>query len=284
MSGRAHKSDPEWPPGVGKQAAHRASLAGSATSGIVRDLLQNPITFGYQEGDPRHEPSLIGKVVSVVVIAALTMVSVWAARDLQRARVGTLVVNQELIDDTLRRREVVNNLGEEIAALEAAIEERSLLLAPISPLEQERNQFLGAHVGSLPVRGEGIVIVIDDSDVQDPDGRVRDFDLQVVTNSLWAQGAEAIAINGERLTPGSALRSAGEAVLVNLAPLIPPYRVEAIGNSRELQVGLAQSRAAGHLAMLRDTYGVNVNISAAEQLELPGATQVVPGTNAVPIE
>ena len=35
----------------------------------------------------------------------------------------------------------------------------------------------------------------------DPRGQVRDGDLQLVVNALWAAGAEAISINGQRLGP-----------------------------------------------------------------------------------
>ena len=48
-------------------------------------------------------------------------------------------------------------------------------------------------------------------------------------NGLWSVGAEAIAVNGQRLTAQSAIRSAAGAILVNYRPLKPPYRVEAIG-------------------------------------------------------
>ena len=53
-------------------------------------------------------------------------------------------------------------------------------------------------------------------------GRVLDRDLQVMVNALWAAGAEAIAINGQRLTARSAIRYAGEAILLDFRPLVPP--------------------------------------------------------------
>jgi uncharacterized protein YlxW (UPF0749 family) len=70
-----------------------------------------------------------------------------------------------------------------------------------------------------------------------PEGRVRDADLQDVVNGLWAAGAEAVAVDGQRLTALSAIRSAGESVLVDLRPLSPPYTVEAVGDPAALEVG-----------------------------------------------
>ena len=59
--------------------------------------------------------------------------------------------------------------------------------------------------------------------------RVLDVDLQSVVNALWAAGAEAIAINGQRLTATSTIRAAGDAVLVDYRPVTSPYEVAAIG-------------------------------------------------------
>ena len=66
------------------------------------------------------------------------------------------------------------------------------------------------------------------------DGRVYDRDLQDVVNALWLAGAEAMSINGQRLTAATAIRSAGEAILVNSRPLSPPSLVHAIGNPAPL--------------------------------------------------
>ena len=130
--------------------------------------------------------------------------------------------------------------------------------------------------GALAVSGPGLVIELDDAETpapadEDPDSRVLDHDLQILTNGLWAAGAEAIAINGQRLTALSAIRGAGQAILVDLAPLLPPYRIEAIGDPRALQTGFARSSAASYYASLTDFHGIQGEIRAAEELTLPGA-------------
>src|SRR5690606_14290788 len=90
-------------------------------------------------------------------------------------------------------------------------------------------------------------------------------------NGLWAAGAEAIAINGHRLTTLTAIRSAGPAILVDLAPLVAPYRIEAVGDVRTLQTEFARSRAATHLAYIMATYDITSTTRAATELSLPGA-------------
>ena len=84
--------------------------------------------------------------------------------------------------------------------------------------------------------GPGLVVRLDDAagdgdgaDVDprtdvDDSGRVTDRDLQTVVNEVWAAGAEAVAVNGQRLTALSAIRSAGDAILVDFRPLTPAVR------------------------------------------------------------
>ena len=83
-------------------------------------------------------------------------------------------------------------------------------------------------------RGPGAVVTLTDAPVTEGEEgadveRVLDSDIQRAVNGLWSVGAEAIAVNGQRLTAQSAIRSAAGAILVNYRPLKPPYRVEAIG-------------------------------------------------------
>ena len=59
--------------------------------------------------------------------------------------------------------------------------------------------------------------------------RVLDVDLQSVVNGLWAGGAEAVAVNGQRLTALTTIRAAGSAILVDFRPVTSPYEVSAIG-------------------------------------------------------
>ena len=97
-----------------------------------------------------------------------------------------------------------------------------------------------------------------------------DRDLQIIVNGLWAAGAEAIAINGERLTTLSAIRSAGQAILVDFRPLVPPYVVEAIGDPAHLQAGFATDMAGAYVQSLRDNYGIQVSVSSQKIVDPAG--------------
>ena len=93
-----------------------------------------------------------------------------------------------------------------------------------------------------------------------------------MVNELWASGAEAVAVNNVRLTARSAIRSAGEAVLVNFRPLLPPYRVAAIGSPDALTTGFANSAIAARLRTASAVYGLAMSVSVADRLALPAAS------------
>ena len=70
---------------------------------------------------------------------------------------------------------------------------------------------------------------------------VRDSDLALLTDALWAAGAEAISVNGERLTVLSSFRNVGIGVLVNSRPVTPPYVFDVVGNPDTLPANLLSS-------------------------------------------
>jgi hypothetical protein len=78
-------------------------------------------------------------------------------------------------------------------------------------------------------------------------------------------------VNGQRLTARSAIRYAGQAILVDFRPLVPPYVVQAVGDAAGLQTRFAAGSAGAYLQALRDNYGVQAAIVPSTNLELPGA-------------
>jgi uncharacterized protein YlxW (UPF0749 family) len=123
--------------------------------------------------------------------------------------------------------------------------------------------------------GPGVEVVLDDA--ADPQGddptlaRVLDRDLQIAVNGLWAAGAEAITVNGLRLTSRSAIRSAGDAILVDYRPLTTPYTLEAIGDPKRLEPRFATGPAAESLRTLQSTYGLSFAVTSRDRVVLPAA-------------
>lgn len=154
----------------------------------------------------------------------------------------------------------------------------------------------GLLSGSLPVHGPGIKLMVDDAkDTQDSDsggprqssgfsdnGRVRDRDLQRVVNGLWESGAEAVSVNGQRMTSLSAIRAAGDAILVDNKPLVPPYTLLALGQGKKLSTAFQDSADGQYLQVLQENYGVRTSISTQDAVRLPAAPSLIVRT-ATPV-
>lgn len=133
--------------------------------------------------------------------------------------------------------------------------------------DQVRRQELAG--GAVAVRGPGLRVTLDDAASTTRTNRVLDRDLQALVNALWAAGAEAVAVDGERLTAQSAIRQAGDAILVDFRPVTPPYVIEAVGDPVALETSFATSGAADRLRNLAQLYGLNFHYSRADEVRLP---------------
>ncbi len=142
-----------------------------------------------------------------------------------------------------------------------------------------------AAAAAAPARGAALVVTVDDAPhgAGDGGGRVYDQDLQVLVNDLWGAGATAIGVNGLRLTATSAIRGAGEAVLVDYRPLTRPYTVTALGDPERLSAALAGSAADRRLAALRDRYRLRYERRVRSDARLPAGTVPEP-RHARPVE
>ena len=84
-------------------------------------------------------------------------------------------------------------------------------------------------------------------------------------------GAEAISINGERLTTLSAIRHAGSAITVNYTSLSRPYRVLAIGDVRTLPSRFADTTSGQAWLDLQRQFGLRFTMRTQRTLRLPAA-------------
>ncbi len=248
--------------------------------GLLNDVISKALDPGYAEAAARRdEPRTRGRRVArggidLLLAAALGLVTVVAVAELRAPALSGADPREVLAREIADRTATADDLAEQTQTLSAEISRiQADAAASANPQLFDRLTQYETASGAIPVSGPGLVMVLDDTGVETDDeaAHVQDVDLQIVTNGLWAAGAEAIAINGERLTSLSAVRSAGQAILVDLAPVLPPYRIEAIGDAHDLQTRFARSAAANHLAFLSGTFGIAVHTSAAGSLDLPGA-------------
>lgn len=101
---------------------------------------------------------------------------------------------------------------------------------------------------------------------------ILDRDLQLVVNSLWASGAEAISVGGVRIGPNVTIRQAGGAILVDNNPTSSPYTILAIGPPRSMRDVFDNSPGLQRLRLLEISYGVVVTVDVADGLSLPAGS------------
>jgi uncharacterized protein YlxW (UPF0749 family) len=200
---------------------------------------------------------------------------------------GREQVREALISDIDRESSVSDDLQGQLEDLSDEVTStRDDLLAHSTVGQRALDELARAEEGSaaVPVTGPGLLVTLANADPkadedpvggateEDPRGRVRDGDLQLVVNALWAAGAEAVSINGQRLGPLTAIRFAGEAVLVDFRPVTNPYEVSAIGDPDTLAGTFLGSPEVNALAVISDTYGLRFDYSRKDELTLPAAS------------
>jgi uncharacterized protein YlxW (UPF0749 family) len=170
------------------------------------------------------------------------------------------------------------DLRAQIAVAEAQVQDYQSASTSSTSAQAEVNRQLEEarlSVGLTALRGPGAVIEIADSTRPVPDGEnpanyiVLVDDLRDIVTALWASGAEAIAINGERLVATSSIYGVGASVLVNTAFLSPPFRIEAIGADGLLDRFGANRAFLGRVAQRIDAFGLAFASQASDSLDLP---------------
>ena len=259
---------------------------------LLREVMERPLDPGYAHARAHPRPRSRRRAAVTIVLAVLggylLAVSVVYARLPQPQAARTA---DRLRAEITARSAEVERQEQANTALRAGIAatQRAALAAAGGSALAERVESLGLVTGELAVTGPGVRFTIQDAPnaqqqqlAGDPRavagtdaGIVLDADLRVVVNGLWAAGAEAISINGERLTALSAIRSAGQAILVDFRPLAPPYVIDAIGDETSLQTRFAAGTAGPYVQSMRDNNGIRVDLTPQRMLRLPGASQLM---------
>ncbi|MBO3085616.1 DUF881 domain-containing protein [Cellulomonas fengjieae] len=265
-----------------------------ASMTLLTEVYRRPLDPGYAEAAQRRSsgtaPRRSVRATAVMVVLAIGLgLGATAATLALRRPTGSVLAARELLESQIGQRSAeADAMQSEITAMTdeiATLQEQLLGGEGQSVRDQIRADAVEA--GVMPVAGPGLRVVLTDApsdspDEEDPSLRVQDVDLQVVVNGLWATGAEAIAVNGQRLTATTAIRSAGDAVLVDLVALGSPYTVDAIGDAVHMQTELARASAGQHLATLRSTFGIGVQLTSQSRLELTGSGMVTMREAQVP--
>ncbi len=143
--------------------------------------------------------------------------------------------------------------------------------------EERKVAALSGPAGLRPVTGPGVTITLDDApdDALDAAGDdvsellVHPQDIQAVANALWAGGAEAMTIQGQRVVATTGIKCVGNTVILHGVPYSPPYRISAIGPTSSMLASVdASPYIALYLAQVRK--GLGWDVKEEKSLSLPG--------------
>lgn len=209
----------------------------------------------------------VGALLVGFLLAAGVLVGREAAAE-QDAR------KSELIALVHARQEHAEELSARLEQLRAEVAEAEATAAAGLPALAARAAEVEAAAGLAALAGPGVTVTFADAaercaGARPEDCRIQDIDLQLAVNTLFGLGAEAVAVNGERVIATTAIRSAGQAILVNYRVLTSPYVIEAIGPAEELADGFAESQIGQDFRLWADAYGLGYSVSPAAELELP---------------
>jgi uncharacterized protein YlxW (UPF0749 family) len=226
----------------------------------------------------------------VAVAAVMAVAGVLAAVTYDQAAAGAQgreEVRMALVAEIEGESATTDRLAADLEALRGQVTAaRDDALAATAVGQRALDRLAGAELAAavVPVSGPGLLVTLADagpdadadpvggSAEADPRGQVRDGDLQLVVNALWASGAEAVSINGQRLGPTTAIRFAGEAVLVDFRPVTNPYLVSAVGDPGTLRGRFLASPEVNALAVISDTYGLRFEFAQEDELSLPAGS------------
>ena len=266
---------------------------------LLRDLVEGSLDEGYARAAARRQadeaagrPPARGSVV-VLAVGLLAVGLLLAPAFAQtRERAGSAAQARDALVTEVQQRAQDNEdaqrrLDRQRARVQRSQRQELAVTAEGTELARRLGD-LEAATGAGAVTGPGMVVRLDDAadtgddgggaDV-DPrtdgadDGRVTDRDLQTVVNEVWAAGAEAVAVNGQRLTALSAIRAAGEAVLVDFRPLTPPYVIRAVGDPDHLRPDFVGGFGGSYLQVL-EGYGITSSVRDDDRVELPASVGV----------
>jgi uncharacterized protein YlxW (UPF0749 family) len=135
---------------------------------------------------------------------------------------------------------------------------------------ESRVQRMAVNTGFAAVTGPGVRVVVDDAENGEA---VRARDLRPLVAGLWNAGAEAISVNGARITARSGITNSGSAIRItgNNRNLSPPYTVLAIGDTDTLQARLMQTTSGLQFRTIVETFGFPWSMDNVDDLSLPAA-------------
>ncbi|MGP3684669.1 DUF881 domain-containing protein [Streptomyces sp. IBSNAI002] len=281
-------------PSHNRSSTSPAPARPDASMSLLTHVMDHSLDEGYAEAAARREAEGTAGLprtlkAKLALGAGLVLAAMVVTLGAAEARIAAPVLakeRHELIDRVELADARADGLERDIERLRTDVADRQR--AALKQPGGGQGELVALLSGATEVRGPGIKLVVDDakgassgggdgprenSGFSD-DSRVRDRDMQKIVNGLWQSGAEAVSINGQRLTALSAIRAAGDAILVDNRPLVPPYEVLAVGDKKRLGTAFQDSADGQYLHVLQESYGIRYSLSAVDEVRLPAASSL----------
>lgn len=223
--------------------------------------------------------------VLLVIMGFLVAAQVRATRLIATQQVPTRSVYAMatlLREERLARQSLETQVSELRKKLEnyegAASQGRSVAESMNQELETLR-----IAAGQKRMRGSGVVVTLEDPKGQGrahPPMTVSYQDVVAVVNELWAAGAEAVAINDQRVTATTGVSQVSGTVVVNLQRLSQPFEIAAIGDPATLESAL---NIRGGLVEGLKALGLSVTVTRRTTVFIPASKTPITFEYAHPV-
>lgn len=237
--------------------------------GLLEGIAENALDSDYYEVRSPESPSsrLRGSLTSGIGIALFALLVTIAIFQNRTDRPVNRVERNTLVSNIQDRKASLDKSEAQARKLRAEVTRLRVLSGATDP-EFEN---LRVTAADRAAQGPGIIITANNSAKGNNDGRISDIDLQILVNGLWYAGAEAIAINDNRLGSLSSIRRAGLAITVNFKSVGAPYRLVVLGNSDAMADRLAENPGGQYWAQRVRDAGLRFDVQKQENLRVPAA-------------
>lgn len=222
------------------------------------------------------------KIVSSLAIASVLAVAAFSFTILIKSKLQDAsqpIGKREVLIEQIKKAEKqekelknqIDDLRKQLSKLE---KEASLSDIEVAKLNKKLEKLRFA-VGLAEAVGPGIEITIKDAEspvqIKEPESYlVHDYDLRIILNALFSSGAEAVSINGERISFITSIRCVGPTVLINAKRISSPFTVLAIGDPDRLKKGLVDNKESNDLInKVFPVYGIGFQLQKKQRVQIP---------------
>lgn len=199
--------------------------------------------------------------------------------------------NAPLIDAASALQREQNELKSQLAVLRARLDEIQRNASSQSGAARElqtRLDELKASAGLTPQSGDGVIVHLDDA--RNVSVATRDIDKSIchatdltdIINTAWKGGAQAIAVNDERIVNSSSVYCVGATIMVNGTLMSPAFNIAIIGPQNALLGAFDDPNQLQDIKQRRDVQGLGFRVTRANAINVPAYSGALNVRYAVP--